>query len=252
MVVVGRAGGDVFVWSRLRYTGVAIGIVALFLIATFQFVEEYSWSSWNLPLSGKVIVLDAGHGGPDGGASAQGVLEKDIALSITKMLRDYLQEQGALVLMTREKDTDLAGDIAGYRARKREDLKQRVDMINKSQADLYLSIHLNAFPSAKYSGAQTFYTMRYKENKDVAKIIQYELTQNMENTKREAKSIEHVYLMKHAKKPGALVEVGFLSNAHERDLLVTKDYQNKLAASIYKGVMRYFTEGSLDEDKTGE
>ena len=112
-------------WSRLRYTGVAIGIVALFLITTFQFVEEYSWNAWNLPLSGKVIILDAGHGGPDGGAAVGGVMEKDIALSITKMVRDYLQEQGALVIMTREKDTDLAGDIAGYRARKREDLIKR-------------------------------------------------------------------------------------------------------------------------------
>ncbi|MEH6941167.1 N-acetylmuramoyl-L-alanine amidase CwlD [Bacillus sp. JJ722] len=234
-------------WSRLRYTGVAIGIVALFLIATFQFVEEYSWNSWNLPLSGKVIVLDPGHGGPDGGASGEGVLEKDIALSITKMIRDYLQEQGALVIMTRDKDTDLAGDVAGYRARKREDLKKRVEIINESQADLYLSIHLNAFPSSKYSGAQTFYTLRYKENKELAKFIQYELTHNLENTTREAKSIDHVYVMKYAKKPGALVEVGFLSNANERKLLEDASYQNKVAASIYKGVMRYFTEETMDE-----
>ncbi|WP_230203720.1 N-acetylmuramoyl-L-alanine amidase CwlD [Bacillus massiliigorillae] len=239
-------------WSRLRYTAVAIGIVALFLIATFQFVEEYSWSSWNLPLSGKVIVLDAGHGGPDGGASAEGILEKDIALSITKMVRDYLQEQGALVIMTREKDKDLAGDIAGYRARKREDLKKRVEIINDSQADLYLSIHLNAFPSSKYSGAQTFYTMRYKENKEVAKFIQYELTHNLNNTTREAKSIDHVYVMKYAKKPGALVEVGFLSNANERAQLTKSSYQNKVSASIYKGIMRYFTEGTMKDDEDGE
>lgn len=249
MVYVGRAGGDVFVWSRLRYTGVAIGIVALFLIATFQFVEEYSWNSWNLPLSGKVIVLDPGHGGPDGGASVEGVLEKDIALSITKMIRDYLQEQGALVIMTREKDTDLAGDVAGYRARKREDLKKRVETINESQADLYLSIHLNAFPSSKYSGAQTFYTLRYMENKEIAKFIQHELTHNLENTTREAKSIDHVYVMKYAKKPGALVEVGFLSNANERKLLTDDSYQNKVAVSIYKGVMRYFTEETMDKEE---
>ena len=91
--------------------------------------------------------------------------------------------------------------------------------------------------------------MRYKENKEAAKFIQAELTSNLENTKREAKSIDHVYVMKHAKKPGALVEVGFLSNAREREQLKTASYQNKIAASIYKGVMRYFTEETMEEEK---
>ncbi|MFS0784251.1 N-acetylmuramoyl-L-alanine amidase CwlD [Bacillus sp. 1P06AnD] len=234
-------------WSRLKYTGLAITIVAVFLLVTFRFVGEYSWNAWNLPLSGKVIVLDAGHGGPDGGAAVKGVVEKDISLPITKMVRDYLQEQGAIVIMTREKDKDLAGDTAGYRARKREDLKKRVELINNSQADLFLSIHLNAFPSSKYSGAQTFYTMRYKENKAAATFIQQELKSNLENTNREAKSIDHVYLMKHSMKPGALVEVGFLSNDQERERLKQAAYQDKVAASIYKGIMRYFTEDPLEE-----
>lgn len=235
-------------WSRLKYTGVAIGLVTLFLLVTFKFVEEYSWNSWNLPLSGKVIVLDPGHGGPDGGAAIGGVLEKDISLSVSNMVRDYLQEQGALVLMTREKDSDLAGDVQGYRARKREDLMQRVKLINDSQADMYLSIHLNAFPSANSRGAQTFYTLRYKENKELAQFIQAELRDNLENTKREAKAIDHVYVMKYAEKPGALVEIGFLSNAQERELLVDATYQNKIAVSVYEGVMRYFTEDPIAEE----
>lgn len=234
-------------WSRLKYTGVAIGIVSLFLIVTFQFVEEFSWNSWNLPLSGKVIILDPGHGGPDGGAAIKGVVEKDIALSISKMLRDYLQEQGALVLMTREEDEDLAGEVEGYRARKRADLKKRVDFINNSDADIYISVHLNSFTSSKYKGAQTFYTLRYKENKDLAKFIQSELRDNMENTDRETKSIDHVYVMKYAKKPGALVEAGFLSNAKEREDLTDSTYQTQIAASIYRGIMRYFTEEPIEE-----
>lgn len=235
-------------WSRLKYTGVAIGLVTLFLLVTFKFVEEYSWNSWNLPLSGKVIVLDPGHGGPDGGAAIGGVLEKDISLSVSNMVRDYLQEQGALVMMTREKDSDLAGDVQGYRARKREDLMQRVKLINDSQADMYLSIHLNAFPSANSRGAQTFYTLRYKENKELAQFIQAELRDNLENTKREAKAIDHVYVMKYAEKPGALVEIGFLSNAQERELLVDATYQNKIAVSVYEGIMRYFTEDPIAEE----
>ena len=235
-------------WNRLKYTGVAIGLVTLFLLVTFKFVEEYSWNSWNLPLSGKVIVLDPGHGGPDGGAAIGGVLEKDISLSVSNMVRDYLQEQGALVLMTREKDSDLAGDVQGYRARKREDLMQRVKLINDSQADMYLSIHLNAFPSADSRGAQTFYTLRYKENKELARFIQAELRDNLENTRREAKVIDHVYVMKYAEKPGVLVEIGFLSNTQERELLVDTTYQNKIAVSMYEGIMRYFTEEPIAEE----
>ena len=233
--------------SRLKYTGVAIGLVTLFLLVTFQFVSENSWNSWNLPLSGKVIILDPGHGGPDGGASNSGVLEKDISLSVSNMIRDYLQEQGALVLMTREDDSDLAGDVQGYRARKREDLRQRVELINQSQADMYLSIHLNAFPSSQSHGAQTFYTLRYKENKELAKFIQAELQDNLENTKREAKAIDHVYVMKYAEKPGALVEIGFLSNTQERNLLVDANYQNKIAVSVYEGIMRFMTEEPIED-----
>jgi len=236
-------------WSRLKYTGVAIGIVTLFLIITFQFIEEDSWKSWNLPLSGKVIILDPGHGGPDGGAVVDGVVEKDIALSISKMLRDYLQAQGALVILTREEDEDLAGDVDGYRARKRADLKKRLDLINDSQADLFLSIHLNSFPSSQSSGAQTFYTLRYKENKWAAAFIQDELKDNLENTRRVAKPIDHVYVLKYAKKPGALVEVGFLSNSRERQELTETTYQDKVAASIYKGIMRYFTEEPIEEEE---
>ena len=247
MVMVRRARGELWMWSRLLYTSAAIGVTVIFLIVVFRFMEEDSWKTWNLPLAGKVIILDPGHGGPDGGAAIKGVMEKDIALSISKKLRDYLQEQGALVILTREEDVDLAGDVSGYRARKRADLKKRVELVNDTQADMFLSIHLNAFPSTKYRGAQTFYSLRYKENKELAQFIQAELRYNLENTDREAKSIDTVYLLKHAKKPGALVEVGFLSNATERELLTEDKYQNKLAASIYKGVMRYFTEDEYED-----
>ncbi|MBX4340793.1 N-acetylmuramoyl-L-alanine amidase, partial [Mycobacterium tuberculosis] len=99
--------------------------------------------------------IDPGHGGPDGGAVGTEHLEKDIALAISKQIRDYLQEQGALVLLTRERDTDLADkDMKGYSKRKGEDLRKRLELINDSEADMYLSIHLNAIPSRQWSGAQ--------------------------------------------------------------------------------------------------
>ncbi|WP_376745886.1 N-acetylmuramoyl-L-alanine amidase, partial [Bacillus paranthracis] len=105
-----------------------------------DFSNDDSWDAWNLPLTGKVIIIDPGHGGPDGGAGDNEVLEKDIALSVSLKLRDYLQEQGALVIMTREVDKDLASESTkGYRNRKVEDLKERISIINKSDADLFLS-----------------------------------------------------------------------------------------------------------------
>ncbi|KAF0993565.1 N-acetylmuramoyl-L-alanine amidase CwlD [Geobacillus sp. TFV-3] len=223
---------------------VAFAAVALMSILLFPplFSELTSTKPWNLPLSGRIIVLDPGHGGPDGGAVGGEVVEKDIALNVAKKLRDYLQQQGALVLMTRETDRDLASpSTRGYSRRKTEDLLERTAFVNRSNADLFISIHLNAIPSPRWRGAQTFYYGSFIENERLAKFIQEELRRNLENTHRLAKMIDTVYLLKHANIPGALVEVGFLSNPDERELLASDGYQTKLAASIYKGVLRYFS-----------
>ncbi|MFD2680962.1 N-acetylmuramoyl-L-alanine amidase CwlD [Bacillus seohaeanensis] len=234
--------------KKLKWIGFVSAVIALFFIFQFKILDKDTWESWNLPLSGKIIYLDPGHGGPDGGAGDKEALEKEIALDVTKILRDYLQEQGALVLLTREEDEDLAlEETRGYSRRKVEDLKKRLELINESDADLYLSIHLNSIPSSKWSGAQTFYNPKYKENKRLAKSIQSELIRNLENTTREAKGIQNVFLIKHAKKTGALIEIGFLSNPEERKNLKDEDYQEKVAASIYDGIMGFITEEADEE-----
>ncbi|WP_071396685.1 N-acetylmuramoyl-L-alanine amidase CwlD [Bacillus tuaregi] len=223
----------------------SLGLIVLFFILQYDFSEEESWNSWNLPLSGKVILIDPGHGGPDGGAGDKDALEKDIALDVSLKLRDYLQEQGALTVMTREVDKDLADkETRGYSRRKVEDLKKRLEMINKKDVDFYVSIHLNSIPSPRWSGAQTFYAPQFEENERAAKFIQDEFKINLGNTKREAKPINHVYILKHAKNPGVLVEVGFLSHPEERKRLKDDSYQDMLAASIYNGIIRYYTEES--------
>jgi N-acetylmuramoyl-L-alanine amidase len=237
-----REGMIRVVKRRLKLIGFIVGLGVLFFILQQSFTEEKSWSAWSLPLSGKIILLDAGHGGPDGGAGTGDTLEKDIALNITLKVRDYLQQHGALVIMTRETDKDLAAPgTRGYSKRKVEDLNKRLKMINESDNDFFVSIHLNAIPSSKWSGAQTFYSPHYKENAKAAKFIQAELRQNLGNTTRKAKSISTVYILKNAKKPGALVEVGFLSNPGEKANLKRDTYQEKVAASIYQGIIRYFT-----------
>lgn len=232
------------------YSAIAVIAFALFIFVRYQFVSNDSWSTWNLPLSGKVIVVDAGHGGIDGGASSKsGILEKDVTLKIAKQLRDYLQEAGALVIMTRETDRDLADEnIRRIRERKVQDLKKRVDIINNSSADLFVSIHLNAIPSPKWRGAQTFYNRTIEENEKIAKFIQSEIRRNLENTNRVARPIGNVYLLKKAKIPGVLVEAGFLSNEEEAQLLGTEKYQQKVAATIYQGILRYFADEPVPEE----
>ncbi|WP_071461130.1 N-acetylmuramoyl-L-alanine amidase CwlD [Bacillus massilinigeriensis] len=220
----------------------AMGMTVLFIILQYDFSEKDSWKPWNLPLSGKVIMIDPGHGGVDPGAGDKKTREKEIALEVSLKLRDYLQEQGAIVVMTRETDVDLADkDLKGYSKRKIQDLQRRLALVNTSEADFFVSIHLNAIPSQKWRGAQTFYTDNYKDSKRAATLIQSELRRNLENTNRKAKEINNVYLLKHAEKPGALVEVGFLSNPSEKRLLKTDSYQDKIAASIYEGILRYYT-----------
>jgi N-acetylmuramoyl-L-alanine amidase len=235
--------------KKVKWFLFGVGILLFMYLLKYQFLNSQSFESWNLPLSGKIIYLDPGHGGPDGGAGDEEVVEKDIALSVALKLRDYLQEQGALVLLTRETDTDLADEeTRGYSRRKVEDLQKRLQLINESDASLYLSIHLNAIPSSRWSGAQTFYYPRYKENRRIATFIQEELRVSLENTDRLAKVINNVYLIKNAKKPGALVEIGFLSNPEEKRNLMNDRYQDKVAEAIYRGVLRYFTnEPELEE-----
>lgn len=229
--------------KKIKIGAFLVGLTLLFFILQYDFLEDDSSKSWNLPLSGQIILLDPGHGGPDGGAGDEAALEKDIALNISFKLRDYLQQQGALVMMTREEDVDLADeDTRGLSRRKTEDLKKRLQIINESEADFYVSIHLNSIPSPKWSGAQTFYTTQLSENERAARFIQDEIRTNLENTNRRAKPINHVYIMKYAKKPGVLVEAGFLSNPAERANLTKDEYQDKVAASIYKGILRYYSD----------
>ena len=211
---------------------------------------DTTWASWSLPLSGKVIVIDPGHGGPDGGAVGKdNTVEKDITLKVSKMLLRYLQQAGALVYLTRETDRDLASDdTKGLSRRKSEDIRNRLKFIEEKKPDFFLTIHLNALPSERWRGAQTFYYPSFDENKHLAEMIQDEIRRNLENTDRKPLKIDGIYLLKHAEAPGALVEIGFLSNVEERELLKKEDYQQQMAASIYQGILRYVTEDRKKQD----
>ncbi|MBP1153591.1 MULTISPECIES: N-acetylmuramoyl-L-alanine amidase CwlD [unclassified Paenibacillus] len=230
--------------SGIKIVMSALLVALMLFMLTYELPSTKTWTYWTMPLSGKIIALDAGHGGPDGGArSKDGLDEKDVNLAITKYLRDYLQQAGALVVMTREDDRDLADpSTKGYSRRKTEDLLKRAEFISQSKTDLFLSIHLNSIPSAKWSGAQTFYYPNHADNVSLAALIQDEMKRNLKNTDRVAKQADkEIYLLKTLKMPSALVEVGFLSNPGEAALLRDPSYQKKVATSIYQGILRYYS-----------
>ena len=190
-------------------------------------------------IAGQVIVVDAGHGGIDPGASRYGYEEKDITLAISKKLVRYLEQAGARTVNLRTSDDDLCGDdFSGkIRERKRQDLALRVEEAEKAQADLYISIHVNADVSPRWSGAQTFYKAGQEDSKRTAIAIQDELIRIIGNNKREAKTGSY-YILDRASMPIVIVEVGFLSNLREAKLLVTDEYQEKIAYAIFSGIAK--------------
>ncbi|WP_068783669.1 N-acetylmuramoyl-L-alanine amidase CwlD [Paenibacillus phocaensis] len=243
-----RDRDKVTLWISLTHIKIAligVGLAALILgMAFYEVPTKRAWNYWSLPLAGQIIALDAGHGGPDGGASSkQGLIEKDINLAVSLYLRDYLQQAGAVVVMTREEDRDLAeAGTKSYSKRKTEDLKTRVRFIQEQQADLLVSIHMNSIPSPRWRGAQTFYYPNHEDSANLAALVQEELRRNLENTDRVAnRSDKKVYLLEAVNIPSVLVEVGFLSNPGEAELLGSESYQRKVAASIYQGILRYYS-----------
>ena len=194
--------------------------------ATFQATENFC------------VLLDAGHGGADPGkVSASGIKEKDINLSISNVISDKLTKLGAIVYLTRYDDYDLA--ITNTINRKRSDLSRRGNIINRSNCDIFLSIHLNAEETGIWSGAQVFYNNENKENEVLAKLLQKNFNKRL-NSNRDYKLANDLYLQKRVDRPGVLIEVGFLSNASDRYLLKQASYQNKVAVVVTDSIVEYF------------
>lgn len=192
-------------------------------------------------LRGKVIVIDAGHGGRDPGAKGRsGLEEKGITLEISQDLQQRFSQLGAKVIMTRENDRDLANDgDRRYATFKERDLWRRVEIANKSKADIFLSIHVNSFPQSIWSGAQTFYQEGQEESAVLARAIQDQLVSRLGPNNRKARPANY-RVLRSTSMPAATVEVGFLSNPREEGLLAQGDYRKRLAEAVFLGVIDYF------------
>ncbi len=155
-------------------------------------------------------------------------------LEIALYLRDYLQQGGARVIMTREEDKDFLLPAAG--PKKRLDFSNRLKIVEDGGADLIVSIHANYISSPRWRGSQAFFQDGCNEGKNIAESIQAELTRVLQNTDRLARSGNY-YMLRESSMPGAVVEVGFFSNPQEAALLGRADYQKKMAWAIYLGII---------------
>lgn len=200
------------------------------------------------PLGGLTIVIDAGHGGIDGGASKGDVIESEITLKIAQRVERQLKRMGAEVIMTRTTAGDVLSEHApneqfkSTRERKREDLFLRESIVQKSEADMFITIHANAIPNSKWRGAQIFYHKTgHPHSVHLANEIQSSIKDKLQNTDREALSIQQVYLLKKVNIPAVLIETGFISNDEERELLLNAKYQEQMADAIVRGIENYYS-----------
>ena len=187
-----------------------------------------------------VVIIDPGHGGEDGGASGtDGTLEKELNLEVSLKLRDMLKAMGYRVIMTRETDAAIHDGETTIRGRKRSDLGNRAEIIEKNPDALYVSIHMNTFSQARLSGTQVFYSGNNPASKVLAESIQGSIKKNIqpENNRGIKKASDDIYLLKTAKSTAVLVECGFLTNPGELELLKSDEYQCKLAFAIVNGLM---------------
>lgn len=218
---------------------VIVAIITCLLIITY-IVPVNTFAIDN---SDKVILIDPGHGGIDGGAQSKtGTIEKDINLQIALKLRDNLEEKGYKVYMTRDEDEGLYQKGNTVKEKKREDLNRRVEMKKETECDIFVSIHQNMFPQSKCYGAQVWYASN-DNSYNLATVVQDSIKESVkDNNKRVAKPAAEAYLILRDKYEGAsiLVECGFLSNPDEEAKLKSDEHQNLIVEGISGGIDKYF------------
>lgn len=192
------------------------------------------------PERNHVIVIDAGHGGEDGGAvSCTGAMESHINLQIALRLEDLCHLMGYKTHMIRTDDVAVYTEGKTIAAKKASDLRQRARTVNQIQGAVLISIHQNIFPDGRYSGAQVFYAGT-EGSENLAQILQMQfITALQPSNNRKIKPADSIYLMQNIQKPGVLVECGFLSNPEEEALLRDPQYQKKLCCVIVSGLSEY-------------
>lgn len=235
--------------KRIRFAFLFVFAFAIVLFALFRYTSQENLSALKAStdrLKDSVIIIDAGHGGVDGGTVARdGTLEKDINLSIALKLNDILRINGIQTRLTRAEDISIHdADARTIRQKKISDIHNRLKIIEETENCVFVSIHQNHYTQSKYHGTQVFYSGNHPNSSILADSIQRAVSALLqpENARETKKSGTQIYLLYHAQKPAVMVECGFLSNDSETEQLKTEKYQYQLAVSIYNGILNFFSD----------
>ena len=230
-----------------KYVGILGNKTAILLVLGVMSMLVFSvfWQGSSAVVShlekGHIVMLDPGHGGYDPGATNQGVYEKSINLQIAQKVKEMLSPSRIEVFLTREEDIDYVPDgVKGKTTKKRIDLNHRIDMAKEANAEVFISLHVNATTTGQESGSETFYHYQSESGKRLAELIQYELTKIPGMNRRIAKPGDF-YIIKNTSMPAVIVEVGYLSSVKEQKKLQQSWYQEQLARAIAKGIANYFS-----------
>ena len=237
----------VIILKKLIYVLLSVTISFLIFIYTLTFYNSVNTVK-QTEQNGKlpIVIIDAGHGGFDGGAVANdGTVEKDINLSIALYLQEYLTFFNIETIMIRDTDCSVEDDgLNTIRQKKSSDLHNRMKIMEETDNSIFISIHQNKYPDGKYSGTQVFYSPKTKDESQVlAQTIQDYIVNTLQkdNTRQIKECGTSVFLMYNAVKPAVLVECGFLSNYEETNKLKTPEYQKKIAFCIAVGIQNYLS-----------
>ena len=224
------------VYSVKKETILTVIYLAVIAFGLLMTVRAKTVPAFSMPLSKKVVLIDAGHGGFDPGKVSGSSLEKDINLAIAQKLQSYLELGDSTVFMTRVDDSTLSGTKKG-------DMYSRKLLANTSKADIFISVHQNSYLASQVKGAQVFYFNSSDNSKKLAQCIQDKIREFADpgNTKQPKENSSY-YVLKQTTMPAVIVECGFMTNPAEKKKLLDPDYQDRLAWAIYMGAVEYFSE----------
>jgi len=229
-----------------RFTPQLALLTVVCIIAGIGFTKEKITPTSNDIQFKNTIIIDAGHGGFDGGAVAgDGTVEKDINLSISLTLQKILTFYGFEVIMTRTEDTSTESTEGSIASKKKSDLKNRLSLMQENPDAIYVSVHLNKFTTSAANGTQVFYSPNFDMSRDLGQFIQQSVVKLLqpENNRVIKQGTSSTYLLHKAYVPAVIVECGFLSNKTELELLKNEEYQKKMAFCIFCGINNYFCKG---------
>lgn len=221
------------------YSAICIVIFSVVMAATYELSTPAASDILSTNADKISVVLDAGHGGEDGGAvSKSGVVESQLNLKITRKLKAIMDINGFKTVMTRKDEGDLSDkSLKTIAERKKSDMYRRLEIYNSNISNIAISIHQNMFPAISCKGSQVFYSTRIPTAQKLAENISANIKDDLhqENIREPKPTSGNIFLLDNAAVPAVIVECGFLSNEDEVKTLCDVDYQKKISFSIFKG-----------------